>query len=129
MKKLLLVLSLALLVALAAAAAAGLAGGRATSPPAAEAAAQPVAHWCNFVMAGKDATADGSVMMGYNNDWSANNYQYLQSSRATRRTTGTSSCSHAGPDSRGRRQREAVGGQLRDLHRPGPERAGRGLRT
>ncbi len=29
-------------------------------------------------MAGKDATADGSVMMGYNNDWSANNYQYLE---------------------------------------------------
>jgi dipeptidase len=35
-------------------------------------------HWCNFVLAGKNATADGSVLMGYNNDWSANNYNYLQ---------------------------------------------------
>jgi dipeptidase len=35
-------------------------------------------RWCNFVLAGKNATADGSVLMGYNNDWSAKNYQYLQ---------------------------------------------------
>ncbi|HVN21758.1 MAG TPA: C69 family dipeptidase [Dongiaceae bacterium] len=28
---------------------------------------------CTYFVAGKDATADGSVMMGYNNDWDANN--------------------------------------------------------
>jgi dipeptidase len=33
---------------------------------------------CNYVVAGKDATADGSVLMGYNNDWSANNFTYLE---------------------------------------------------
>lgn len=33
---------------------------------------------CNFVVVGKAASADGSVLMGYNNDWSANNYTYLQ---------------------------------------------------
>jgi dipeptidase len=76
MRKSLLVLFLVLLVVAAAAAAVGLAGGRAAPPPAA--AAQPVVHWCNFVMAGKNATTDGSVMMGYNNDWSASNYNYLQ---------------------------------------------------
>ena len=76
MKKPLLVLFLVLLVVAAAVAAAGLAAGRATPPPAASASA--AVHWCNFVMAGKNATADGSVLMGYNNDWSANNYQYLQ---------------------------------------------------
>lgn len=32
---------------------------------------------CNFVVAGKNATADGSVLMGYNNDWSPSNYSYL----------------------------------------------------
>jgi dipeptidase len=49
------------------------------APPAARSAAPaPVQHWCNFVLAGKSATADGSVLMGYNNDWSANNYVYMQ---------------------------------------------------
>jgi dipeptidase len=76
MRKSLLVLALVLLVVVAAAGVAGFAGGGSAAPPPA-ASAQPV-HWCNFVMAGKNATADGSVMMGYNNDWSANNYQYLQ---------------------------------------------------
>jgi dipeptidase len=38
---------------------------------------------CNFVVAGKDATADGSVLMGYNNDWSANNFSYLEVVPAT----------------------------------------------
>jgi dipeptidase len=33
---------------------------------------------CNFIVAGKDATADGSVLMGYNNDWNANNNTYLK---------------------------------------------------
>jgi len=74
-KKSLLVLFLVLLV-VAAAAAVGLAGGRAAPPPAA--AASPHTHWCNFVLAGKSATADGSVLMGYNNDWSATNYTYLK---------------------------------------------------
>jgi len=62
MKKLLLLVVLALMVTLL---------------TAATAAASPK-HWCNFVLAGKNATVDGSVMMGYNNDWSANNYSYLQ---------------------------------------------------
>ncbi|HEY5386524.1 MAG TPA: C69 family dipeptidase [Thermoleophilia bacterium] len=80
MKKLLLVvLGLCLVLAVAASAAAVVSGG-ASSPPSAPLAAQAASpqHWCNFVLAGKNATADGSVMMGYNNDWSANNYQYLQ---------------------------------------------------
>jgi dipeptidase len=74
MRKPLHVLLLVALVALAAWGSVALAGGQSASPPAADAPA----HWCNFVMAGKDATADGSVLMGYNNDWSANNYQYLE---------------------------------------------------
>ena len=53
-------------------------GRRRHAPPQAQAGPAATTHWCNFVLAGKDATADGSVMMGYNNDWSANNYQYLQ---------------------------------------------------
>jgi dipeptidase len=57
------------------AAAAGLAAARPNSTPATQSA---VSHWCNFVLAGKNATADGSVLMGYNNDWSANNYAYLR---------------------------------------------------
>ena len=32
---------------------------------------------CNFIVAGKDATADGSVLMGYNNDWDVTNDTYL----------------------------------------------------
>ena len=51
-----------------------------SGPAPATQAGQPkaVTPWCNFVLAGKDATADGSVLMGYNNDWSANNYVYLE---------------------------------------------------
>jgi dipeptidase len=71
-----LVLILILLVVLAAAAAAGLAaGGSAAPPPQVDKA---TTHWCSFFLAGKNATADGSVLMGYNNDWSANNHAYLQ---------------------------------------------------
>ena len=69
-------LILVLLLAVAAAAA-GL-GGAATPPQAQAGPATAATHWCNFVLAGKNATADGSVLMGYNNDWSANNYVYLQ---------------------------------------------------
>ncbi len=78
MRRPLLVLLVVLLVVLAAGAAAGLAGGKAAAPAASPAAAQPVQHWCNFVLAGKNATTDGSVLMGYNNDWAPNNYTYLQ---------------------------------------------------
>ena len=46
--------------------------------PAAPAPAKATTHWRNIVLAGKSATADGSVLMGYNNDWSASNYAYLQ---------------------------------------------------
>ena len=70
------VLVLLLLLAVVVAAA-GL-GGAATAPPAQAGPAASSSHWCNFVLAGKDATADGSVLMGYNNDWSANNYVYMQ---------------------------------------------------
>ena len=84
------VLVLVLLVAVAAAAA-GL-GGAGTAP-AAQAGPASLSHWCNFVLAGKNATADGSVLMGYNNDWSANNYATCRSSPATPPTTSSSSCS------------------------------------
>lgn len=33
---------------------------------------------CTFVVAGRHATADGSVLMAYNNDWSADNFAYLK---------------------------------------------------
>jgi len=80
MKKLLLVVA-GLTVLLSVTAAAALAYGAAAgggSPSVAAAKSASSHRWCNFVLAGKDATADGSVMMGYNNDWSANNYVYLQ---------------------------------------------------
>jgi dipeptidase len=76
MRKVLLVL---LVVLLAVAAAAAVAAATSSGPPGSRAAtAQPVTHWCNYVLAGKNATTDGSVMMTYNNDWAANNYTYLQ---------------------------------------------------
>ena len=68
---------LLLLLLVVVVAAAGL-GGAATAPPAQAGAAASSSHWCNFILAGKDATADGSVLMGYNNDWSVNNYVYMQ---------------------------------------------------
>ena len=71
------VLVLVLVVAVAAGAAAAL-GGAGKAPAAQAGPAKAASHWCNFVLAGKTATADGSVLMGYNNDWSANNYVYLQ---------------------------------------------------
>lgn len=78
MKKLLLVvMGLCLVLSVAVGAAVANRGATATKPGAS--AGQTVArdHWCNFVLAGKDATADGSVLMGYNNDWSANNFMYV----------------------------------------------------
>ena len=71
------VLILVLIVAVAAGAAVAL-GGAGKAPAAQAGPAKAASHWCNFVLAGKNATADGSVLMGYNNDWSANNYVYLQ---------------------------------------------------
>jgi len=71
------VLILVLLVAVLVAAAAAL-GGAGSAQGARAGAQASVTHWCNFVLAGKNATADGSVLMGYNNDWSANNDAYLQ---------------------------------------------------
>ncbi len=68
---------LVLLVAVLAAAA-GLGAAGNTAPAAQAGPAKAATHWCNFVLAGKNATADGSVLMGYNNDWSANNYVYLE---------------------------------------------------
>jgi dipeptidase len=79
-KKLVLVSALVLL--LIAGLAAGIAVGQGQGGPAPAAQAgqvKAVTHWCNFVLAGKNATADGSVLMGYNNDWSANNYVYMSS--------------------------------------------------
>jgi dipeptidase len=40
--------------------------------------ARVVSDDCNFVIAGKDATVDGSVLMGYNNDWAPGNYMYIR---------------------------------------------------
>ncbi len=40
--------------------------------------ATPATDDCTFILAGRDATADGSVLMGYNNDWATDNRQYLQ---------------------------------------------------
>jgi len=33
---------------------------------------------CFFVAAGSDATADGSILLGYSNDWSANNWMAMR---------------------------------------------------
>jgi dipeptidase len=78
MRKPLLRMLLILVLLLAVVAAAAGLGGAGAAPTAQAGPAKVTTHWCNFVLAGKDATADGSVLMGYNNDWSANNYQYLQ---------------------------------------------------
>jgi dipeptidase len=48
------------------------------APVAAEAGRAASADQCTFVVAGRHATADGSVLMGYNNDWSADNFAYLK---------------------------------------------------
>lgn len=65
-RSLLVIVAVLMVVAVLGAAAAG------------PAAAAPNTGHCNFVVAGKQATTDGSVMMCYNNDWATSNYQYLQ---------------------------------------------------
>lgn len=51
----------------------------APAPPAAAQASTAAADdQCTFVVAGRRATADGSVLMGYNNDWSADNFAYVK---------------------------------------------------
>jgi dipeptidase len=68
-------------VLLAAAIAAVALIGPPRSAPVATVATQAVAaagDQCTFVVAGKRATADGSVLMGYDNDWSADNFAYLK---------------------------------------------------
>jgi dipeptidase len=78
MKKLLLVaLLVAAVCALAVGVGVGAAGRSAARAVPAGAATAPNAN-CNFVLVGKNASADGSVLMGYNNDWSTSNYNYLQ---------------------------------------------------
>jgi dipeptidase len=75
-KPLLVILLIAIVLAAAAAATGAVESGPPAAPP--PSASQPVQHWCNYVLAGKNATTDGSVLMGYNNDWAPNNYTYLQ---------------------------------------------------
>jgi dipeptidase len=77
MKKALLFLMLLLVVASAA-----------LGAVAASAFANPVSatDHCNFLVAGKNATADHSVLVEYNNDWAPNNYTYLQVVPATSST-------------------------------------------
>ena len=99
------------------AAAAGL-GGVAT-PPQAQAGPAATTHWCNFVLAGKNATADGSVLMGYNNDWSANNYVYLQAVPGDATHIQVRQAVHVGRRARGRHQRAPARRPLRHRDRPG----------
>lgn len=49
---------------------------------------KPAGDECMFVIAGRNATTDGSVLMGYNNDWAANNFCYLRKVPATASTFG-----------------------------------------
>ncbi len=46
------------------------------------ASSTPVERRCFFVAAGKDATADGSVLMGYSNDWGSRNWMAMRVVRA-----------------------------------------------
>jgi len=85
-------LLLALLALLAAGAAAAW-HGSAASPGGSAAASPAVAagsphQRCMFVLAGKRATADGSVLMSYNNDWTANTWTEIHIVPATGSTYG-----------------------------------------
>jgi dipeptidase len=82
-------LLLLLLLALLAAAVAGAAVWHDQAAPAKGAAAAGSPHQrCMFVLAGKRATADGSVLMSYNNDWTANTHVPLEIVPATSTTYG-----------------------------------------
>ena len=73
-----------LCVVLAVAVLAAVAVGGGGAPPAEGSASATLARQqCNFILAGKDATADGSVMMAYNNDWSPYNAPYFEVVPAT----------------------------------------------
>ena len=67
-----------LVAALAGVALFGLPRLRPATPVALQARIAALDDQCTFVVAGRHATADGSVLMGYNNDWSADNFAYLK---------------------------------------------------
>ena len=67
-----------LVAALAGVASLGLPQPRPAASVARRSSIAAVDDQCTFVVAGRHATADGSVLMGYNNDWSADNFAYLK---------------------------------------------------
>ncbi len=81
LRRLTTVLVLAAIAAGTVAAAGRLAPSAAAARPATAARLQHpalLATDCTFVVVGKKASADGSVMMGYNNDWSPANFVYMK---------------------------------------------------
>lgn len=67
-----------LMAAVSATALLALAAHAPTAPPPSGPALAAPDDRCTFVVAGRRATADGSVLMGYNNDWSADNFAYVK---------------------------------------------------
>ena len=85
---LLLLVLLALLAAGAALAVRGPAGTTAATGASQAVPAGSPHQRCMFVLAGKRATADGSVLMSYNNDWTANTWTEVVPVPATATTYG-----------------------------------------